>query len=116
MHITCLSNGVHGKLWQAHIDCAHAGGGGEHGANGGTTEAVLAHYKLLHRDASFNGNLTQQHGGQGGCCIALLGVVLDHHALVQHWAVLLLVDSGVVGVHSVRHVSRHLSRPWRVRC
>lgn len=102
-----LADRVHTQLRVTQIQRPHAELGAEHRTDGASARRVVAHDKQLQRDSRKARALLQQHDAGRVGRVALVGIDLDHRAAVHGRLVRGLVLARVVGVHRVRHVSRH---------
>lgn len=87
-----FSDGVHRELGASHVNGFHAGGGTNHGSNGGSTGAVVADHKLLEGwQSGAPRNLAHNESGNGIGGVTLVAVALNDHSLVEFGLVGLFV-------------------------
>lgn len=107
----CFTDTVHAELGIAQIQCPRTQRSRQHRANGAATAGVITNHKELERNVltSLLGglacNLLKENDSRGICCIASVGVNLNHRALVHLRLVVRLVLARIVGVDRVSHVS-----------
>lgn len=96
---TRLADRVHAQLGVAQIQRPYAKLGRQHGTDGRTTWAVVSHDKQLKGNTRLFGDLLQEDDAWRVGGVSLVGVDLNHGALVHFWLVAGLVFAGVVRVH-----------------
>ena len=99
-----LANRMHRQLGVSQVQRPDAQLGAKHRPNRASAGRIVAHDKHLQRHFGLLGHLLQQHDARRVGCVPLVGVDLDHGALVHLGPVVGLVLARVVGVHGVGHV------------